>query len=475
MTRSSRVWRLCLVLALFALGGSLRADERPRSGASFKLPPNFAAKAAAYMEARVRVSGFGGAVLVAHAGRSLFRRAYGMANLDFDIPNTPRTKFRLGSVTKQFTAAAILRLQERGRLNVTDTIGQHLPDWPAAWADVTIHHLLTHTGGLPRLTPQTQADVGGLSRPTAPPRFRSLRELYKPGEELQPLDFRPGAKFAYSNIGYIVLGIIIEKVSGKPYAEFMREEVFGPLGMTDTGCEEPGQILKQRASGYTRIDGKLVGASYVDVRFPSAAGALYSTVDDLLLWDRGLATNRLLSAASRDRLLTPLLANYAYGWWVPPAQFNRKVQWHRGNIAGFVAIVARYPDEELFVAVLSNIERTPVRAVANELAAIALGEPYELPYERKESKIDPAAVGAYLGEYHKVGQPNDTFIFARDGDRLLVQVPEASPFEGVPESLVQFFSRSIEFQLTFVRDDKGGIKHVLVRRDGEESRWVRSP
>jgi CubicO group peptidase (beta-lactamase class C family) len=426
------------------------------------------------MEARVRVSGFSGAVLVAHAGHPVFRRAYGVANHELGVRNTPKTKFRLGSVTKQFTAAAILLLQERGQLKVTDPVGQHLPDWPKAWADVTLHHLLTHTGGLPRLTPQTVADVGGLSRPAPPSRFRSLRDLYSSGEELQPLDFKPGEKFDYSNIGYMVLGLVIEKVSGKPYAEFMREEIFRLLGMADTGCEEPGQILKQRASGYTRIDGTLAGASYVDTRIPSAAGAIYSTVDDLLRWDRVLASDRLLSASSRNKLFTPVLADYAYGWWVPPSQFNRKVQWHRGNIAGFVAIIARYPEEELFIAVLSNVERTPVRAIANELTALALDEPYEVPHERKEIKLAPATVEAYFGQYHKAGQLNDTFIFRHDGDRFLIDIPGATPFELFPESPLRFFSRSIEFQLVFVRDDRGGVKHVLVRNDGEESMWLRT-
>jgi CubicO group peptidase (beta-lactamase class C family) len=427
------------------------------------------------MEARVRVSGFSGAVLVAHAGRPLFRKAYGMANHDFGIPNTPRTRFRLGSVTKQFTAAAILLLQERGQLKVTDPIARYLPDWPAAWREVTIHHLLTHTAGLPRLTSPTQTDVSGLTRPAPAARFRSLRELYTPGEELQPLDFKPGEKFAYSNIGYIVLGILIEKLSGKPYAEFMREEIFRPMGLTDSGCEETGQILERRASGYTRVDGRLTGAAYVDMRGPGGAGALYSTVDDLLLWDRILASDRFLPGPARETLFTPGLANYAYGWWVPPGQFNRKVQWHRGNISGFVAIITRYPAEDLFVAVLSNVDRTPVRAVANELSAILLGEPYELPYERKEVKIDPAAADAFLGEYRKVGEPGDTFRFARDGDRFRVEIPNVAGFDVFPESPVRFFAKSIDFQLTFVRDEKGGVDHVRVRRDGEEVRWLRAP
>jgi CubicO group peptidase (beta-lactamase class C family) len=474
--------RLCLLIALFAATASLRADEQAREGTRFKLPAEFRAKAAEYVAARARVTGFSGAVLVARAGRPVFREGYGQANVDFDQPSTPRTKFRIGSVTKQFTAAAILLLQQRGRLKITDPVSQYLPDWPKPWAEVRIQHLLTHTGGLPRLTTQALRDVSGFTRPAPPSRFGRLSDWYVPGEERQPLDFKPGEKFDYSNVGYLTLGLVIEKVSGRPYADFVREQIFAPLGMTDTGCEEPRQILKQRASGYTRVDasgqaqveGRLIGADFVDLHFPAAAGAIYSTVDDLLIWDRILASDRLLSASSRETLFTPVLSNYACGWWVQ-TQFGRKVEWHRGNIAGFVAIIARYPKEDLFVAVLSNVDRTPVKAIASELAAIAFGEPYQLPHFHKEIKLDSATLDAYLGKYHKAGQPDDTFVLARSGNALSVQFPWGDSFEVFPETPERFFARSIEFELTIVKNGKGAVDHLLIRHEGEQFRWERSP
>jgi CubicO group peptidase (beta-lactamase class C family) len=474
MSTSSSIYRLVLAIALSSIYAFSQVNAPPKLRAGFKLPPNFAVKAAKYMQERVRVTGFSGAVLVAHDGRPVFRQGYGLANHEFNVLNTPETKFRLGSLGKQFTATAILLLEERGKLKVADPVNKYLSDWPKVWDEVTIHHLLSHTGGLPRLTTQVLLDVSGLSRPTLAP-FRNIRDLHKPGEELQPLDFKPGERFAYNNNGYIALGMVIEKVSGKPYCEFMREEVFRPLSMTDTGCEEPSMILKQRASGYTRIDGIVAHAGYVDMRFPGGSGAIFSTVDDLLLWDRILTSDRLLSAGARAKLFTIVKGDYAYGWWVQ-TKFKRKAQWHRGNVSGFVAMLARYPEERLVIAVLSNFDRTQVRATATELAAIAFGEKYEFPREHKEIKIEPATYGAYVGEYSKDGQPDDTFAIARNGSKLMMQIPPGQTvFEIFPESPVQFFAKWGEYYLTFVKDDEGKVTHVMIRNEGEESRWMRSP
>lgn len=466
--------RLVLVLALSSIHVFGQTNDSPKVRSGFKLPTNVAEKTAKYMKERVRVTGFSGAVLVAHDGRPVFREGYGLANHELSVPNTPGTKFRMGSVTKQFTATAILLLEDRDKLKVADPINKYLSDWPKAWNEVTIQHLLSHTGGLPRLTTQVLHDVSGLTRGTPPP-FRAICELYKPGEELQQLDFKPGEKFAYNNHGYIVLGMLIEKVSGKPYCEFMREELFRPLGMADTGCEEPRMILKQRASGYARNDETIANADYIDMRFPGGAGAIFSTVDDLLLWDRMLDSDRLLSAGAKAKLFTIVKRDYAFGWWVQ-TKFKRKVQWHRGTVSGFMAMIARYPDERLFVAVLSNFERTQVRAIASDLAAIALGEPYEIPREHKEIKLDPGTYDAYVGRYSKDGQPDDKFALVRDGSKLMMQIPPGQTvFEIVPESRVQFFAKGSEYYLTFVKSDEGRVSHILIRNEGEATRWTKSP
>jgi CubicO group peptidase (beta-lactamase class C family) len=438
------------------------------------LQADFEAEAATYMSARAQITGFSGAVLVARDGRPLFRRAYGLANREHDVPNTPETKFRLASASKQFTAAAVLLLEQRGALALHDPVGKVLDDWPEAWSEVTIHHLLTHTGGLPRLSTQAMLDVSGLGL-TSPVPFQEVPDLFEPGEDLQPPDFEPGEKFAYSNVGYIVLGLLVERVAKTRFCDFLAREIFLPASMRDTGCEEPAAILQRRASGYTRIETGLVNAAYVDVRFVTGTGSVYSTLDDLLRWDRVLDSDRLLHAPARERLFTPVHADYACGWWVQ-SKFGRAVQWHGGNVPGFVSHLVRYPSEKLFIAVLSNAwsdsDRGQARAIGNDLAAIAFGEPYELPREHRRTQLSAEECEPYLGKY--VGK--DIFAIARDGERLMLQFPPGvSVLELYPESRREFFASRPEYFLTFSLDESGKVASVVVRNEGELNRWTKSP
>jgi len=427
-----------------------------------------------YLEARARANQFSGMVLIARDGRPLFQQGYGRANYASGALNTATTKFRLGSLGKQFTASAILLLESQGRLTVTDPVSKFFEDWPPAWASVTISHLLSHTGGLPRLTTQALVDISGLSRPAPAPGFRSIRQLMKPGEELQPLDFTPGEKFAYNNVGFIVLGMIVEKVSGKPYCGFLRTEIFRPAGMADTDCEDPTAIVERKADGYTRVDTTLLNAPYVDMRFPAGAGQSSSTTSDLLLWDRALTTGRVLPDAQRAKLFVPHLANYAYGWWVEQ-KFGRRVYWHRGNIPGFVAIMARYPEQGLMIAVLSNVDRAPVRPMSIELAAITFGEKYELPRVHTRAPVDPSTYDGLVGRYTRNGRPADSLELVRDGNRLIARVNTgAGEFELFPETATQFFASWGEYYLTFTRDNAGRAAGIVIRYEGEEFAWTRS-
>ena len=200
---------------------------------------DIAEKADEYLAAQAKVNHFMGSVLIARDGEPIFRKGYGLANVEHDVPNRPETKYRLGSLTKQFTAAAVLLLQERGKLEVGDPIGQYIGDAPESWEDVTIHHLLTHTSGIPSFTsfPEYEETWMIPSRPEETMlRFRN-----------EPLEFRPGRKFSYSNSGYILLALIIENVSGMRYGEFLEENVFGPLGMRDSGHDSHEAILKRIA------------------------------------------------------------------------------------------------------------------------------------------------------------------------------------------------------------------------------------
>jgi hypothetical protein len=245
--------------------------------------------------------------------------------------------------------------------------------------------------------------------------------------------------------------------------------------MTNSGCADASTIIVNRASGYNRTEGALINAPYVDVSFTGGAGAMYSTVDDLLRWDRTLTANKLLDAAWTARLFTPIKNEYGYGWWIP-TKFNRPVEWHGGNAPGLVSQITRYPKEHLYIAILSNVwsnaDRSQVRAMSNELAALMLDEPYELPRRHERHALDPATLDAYVGEY----RGKDVFAIAREGDGLVVQVPPGSTvFAIVPESETQFFWKDREYYLTFERNPAGEIIGVTIRNEGELARWQKAP
>src|SRR5262245_14925560 len=325
--------------------------------------------------------GFTGSALVARDGKVIFSKGYGMANAEWDIPNTPQTKFRLGSITKQFTAAAILLLQERGKLSVQDPICKFFDSCPESWKEITIHHLLTHTGGIPNFTsfPDYQKTM------MIPAPMESLVARFRD----KPLDFKPGEKMSYSNSGYVALGHIVEKVAGESYESFLQKNIFDPLKMANTGYDLHHKILKNRATGYSMRNGKVINSAPIDMTIPHGAGALYSTVEDLFAWNESLFSDKLLSARSREAMMTPDKNNYAYGLAVNQ-QHNRKMVGHGGGINGFNTILSRFPEEKVTVVVLRNADygaANPGR-ISQDLAAIVFGEKYEIPRESVEILID---------------------------------------------------------------------------------------
>jgi CubicO group peptidase (beta-lactamase class C family) len=223
---------------------------------------------------------FMGSVLVAKGADVLLSKGYGSANLEWDVPNSPVTKFRLGSITKQFTSASILLLQERGKLNVEDSVKKYMADAPAAWDKVTIYHLLTHTSGIPSFTSFPEYSKWEPFAATPAEEVARFRD--------KPLDFAPGEKWNYSNSGYVLLGYLIEKIAGVTYEKFVRENIFTPLGMQDSGYDSNSAVIARRAAGYTKGKDGLENAGFINMTIPFAAGSLYSTTLDLLKWEQGL-------------------------------------------------------------------------------------------------------------------------------------------------------------------------------------------
>jgi CubicO group peptidase (beta-lactamase class C family) len=414
------------------------------------------------MDACVRVRHFSGSVLVTSDGMPLFSKGYGLANAEHQVANTPETKFRLGSITKQFTAMAILILQEQGKLAVEDPIGKYLDDAPKAWETVTIHHLLTHTGGIPSYT--SQPDY--VKKMAHPETVTSMIARFKD----KPLDFKPGEKFTYSNSGYFLLGAIIEKVSGQSYEAFLKAAIFDPLDMKDTGYDHPSTVLAHRASGYTRKGDVLQNAAYLDMAQPYAAGSLYSTTLDLAKWDRALNDGALISRDSMTRMFTPEKNDYAYGWSVT-TRSNRKEIAHGGGINGFATDIVRYPDQKVCVVVLCNVLPANPGKIARDLAAIAFGEPVALPRTRMVAKVAPELFDAYVGRY-ELG-PDRVMTITREGDRLFAQPTGQPKREFLPESETAFFSETPEAQISFVKNETGEVTHMVIHLGGQELRAKR--
>lgn len=417
---------------------------------------DLAAKVDEYMAAQVKVNHWSGTALIARDGAILLSKGYGMANRELEVANSPQTKFRLGSITKQFTATAILLLEERGKLKVEDAVCKYLDPCPAAWQPVTIHHLLTHTSGIPSYT----------NRPDYRRTMHESRnkEQMMAGIRDLPLEFHVGDRFKYNNSGYFLLGMIIEKASGRDYAAFLRANIFDPLGMKDSGYDVPSEILPGRAAGYLRQGSTVVNAAYLDMGQPYAAGALYSTVEDLYTWDQALAAGKLLSAKSYEKMWTPSKDTYAYGWVVTAGK--RKTIGHGGGINGFSTNITRFPDDHACVIVLSNLENGNAGRVSRDLAAIFLGEPYQIPKERVVVRVDPNTYDVYVGKYQLA--PDFVITVTREGDKLMTQATNQPKFEVFPESETKFFLRVVDAQMTFVKDATGKVSELILHQNGAD-------
>ncbi len=381
--------------AAFAFAALLALVASPSHAATPPSNDELARYADALLAKNYPSSAPGASAIVIKGGQTVLRKGYGLANVELGVPNTPESVFELGSVTKQFTAVAILMLAEQGKLSLTDEIQKYLPDYPTHDARITLEHLLTHTAGVPNYT--DMAEWRPRVREDMP--LATLIALFKD----KPLDFPPGSKWSYSNSGYILLGAVIEKVSGKSYERFVEDEIFQKVNMKASRYGSPSEVIPNRSYGYDRAEEGFRNAEYLSMTQPYAAGSLMSTVDDLAAWDRALSGETLLKRASLDRLFTPAKTTggantgYALGWGVQKIA-GKTVEAHGGGIFGYVTVDLRVPEEKLFVSILSNFpgaEKDPT-SLAFAIAAKALGQPYE---DRKGIQLPDSVLRDYVGVY----------------------------------------------------------------------------
>jgi len=405
---------------------------------------------------------FMGTVLVARDGAVVLNKGYGSANLEWDVPNTPTTKFRLGSITKQFTAASILLLEERGKLKIEDKVKAYLPDAPMSWDRITVFNLLTHTAGLPNFT--SLAEYGTLKNSQA-----SVDKIIATFKD-RPLDFGPGEKMSYSNSGYIVLGAIIEKITGESYGKFVTDNIFTPLGMKDSGYDSNSAIIAHRASGYIKGPVATVNAGYVHMSVPHAAGALYSTSEDLLKWEQGLFGGKVVSPASLTKMTTPFKNDYAFGL-ISREEKGRRLIWHNGGIDGFNTSMSYYPATKTVAIVLSNVNGPVPDILVPQLGALMHGDTVTLTSERKDIALPAATLSKYAGVY--VLAPAVTMTIALDGDHLTAQLTGQGRNPIFAQSETLFFLKVVDAQVEFVTDGTGSVTHLVLHQNGRDTKAKR--
>jgi CubicO group peptidase (beta-lactamase class C family) len=399
----------------------------------------------------------GVAVLVARDGKVLLSRGFGMADIEKKAPITPTTKFRIGSVTKQFTAAAILKLQEEGKLTVKDRLSKFFPDYPRG-EEVTIHHLLTHTSGIKSFT----SKPGFMKTVTKPATNNEMVKSFKD----DPFDFAPGANWSYNNSGYFLLGVIIEKVSDKSYNDYLREAFFEPLGMNDTGVHVSDAAIEHEATGYSYAADKATKTTDWHMSRAGGAGALYSTAEDLLRWNEGVFNGKVLSQESLEAAFKPVkldsgeapMLEYGYGWMIGERRGLKTIS-HGGGLDGWLSDLARYVDQNTTVVVLHNAMPpapglTPTEV--GQLAADAFLWQDMKPRTKYEidRSIDPKTFADYVGRYDYFAAVMDV---ALEGDQLTAQLSGQPRYSIFPFGDGRFFWKVVDAQIEFLKDDAGHV------------------
>jgi CubicO group peptidase (beta-lactamase class C family) len=405
----------------------------------------------------------GAAVIVTRDGEVLYRSVRGMANLELGVPLEADMVFAIGSMSKQFTGAAIALLEQRGELSIDDPITKFLPNYPTHGHEITLAHLLAHTSGIRSYTGILGWMVTKIKEDVTP-------EELVDGFKNEPMDFAPGERWLYNNSGYVLLGAIIEKVTGKSYGDFVAQEIFAPLGMTSSYYGSHDQIISRRATGYDGSPGEYRNAQYFSMTQPYAAGSLLSTIDDLAKWDHALYSNCLLSDEVREKMMTPFKlkdgssTNYGYGFGIGKLR-DRPSVGHGGGIFGFTTYGMRLQQERVYVAVLTNSTGHPVRVdeVAWRLAAIAIGEPFP---EFDAIELDQATLESYTGVY-RVDDENTRAVMLIDG-QLHTQRNDGRRLRMIPHSENGFFYETGFTHIEFAKEEAGGVSQMLVYSDGSK-------
>jgi len=410
--------------------------------------------------------GPGGAALVVRDGEVLYRKALGMADLELQVAMTPENVFRIGSITKQFTACAILKLAEEGRVDLQDDITRFIEDYPTHGYHISIEHLLTHTSGIKSYTGMDEWTAELRKKDFTP---EELVDLFKN----QPMDFAPGEEFLYNNSAYFLLGHIIELISGRSYADYVDSVFFKPLGMENSYYGSNSRIIPNRARGYAREGDEYVNAGYLSMTQPHGAGALISTVDDLYTWYDAVMHGKVISeeslkkATSSYELTSGRKTGYGYGWFLGNIQESPSIS-HGGGINGYLTASLYLPEENVFVAVFSNCTCNAPGRIAEKMAALSIGKPFEWDSISLDSDLLRSYEAVYSSEHD-----GDLYILYRDGQIFAMRSGGSetplSRFE--PD---RFYVKDGTSTFHFIRGEDGEVRSVISRGTGYDIEWKRT-
>ena len=399
------------------------------------------------IEKAVRINRFNGSVLVCKNGKIVYEKAFGFQNVEKNIPNSSNTIYQIGSTTKEFTAAVILKLAELHKLSLDDRLSTYFPDYKRG-NEISIRHLLTHTSGIFEIL----RDRSAVEESTRPRSKQKLLSYFKD----KPLDFDPGTHYSYSNSGYILLGFIIEKVTGLSYQNVVRKFILDPLNMHHTGFDFAGLKSPYKAIGYTKYTARIKEPSIPwDSTATFSAGSLYSTVKDLYLWHKGLLTYRVYSKASLEAATTPYLEGYGLGCWVDTL-YGKKIVSHGGNILGFTSYFGRIQEDDVCVILLNNIYNHQIESIGLSIVAILYNQPYSY---FDEKKLTPAQLESYVGDYEV--NPDYKVKITRVADHLFIQRNKESPVEIFAYKPNTFFQKDDDIRISF-QLEKGTVNKITI-------------
>ncbi|MBS1544385.1 MAG: beta-lactamase family protein [Bacteroidetes bacterium] len=407
----------------------------------------------------------GCAVLIAKKGEVVYQKGFGYADLELNVPVRPEMIFRIGSVTKQFTAIAILQLVEQGKISVKDSIQKFILDFPSKGQTITIENLLTHTSGI---TEYTQLDIPD---PFIRRKDLTPEEIIRYFKDL-PLEFRPSSKFKYSNTGYFLLGVIIERVTKKSYQDYMQQNIITPLGLTNTYYDDARQVIPNRAKGYKKNDTSFENTDFESATISFSAGALISNNADLYKWNRALQNHSVVRKETLEKALTPFQLTdgtkspYGYGWFIIDKDGSQSVQ-HGGNINGFKSNAIYFPTEDVFVSTLFNCECAPMEEISEQMAFLALGK---VPPGKKGIEVEESIMNTYVGKYVTPSDPNRPIMISKENGQLYAGVPGEWKAPLVALSKTKFDIKDIRppGTIDFIADPSGKIVKIITTQSGEQ-------